>query len=681
MAVGMAKVRGETVTDRNPANWEKTYQTTVAQNGPNSPEAALSLKTLGNLYWAKGDFVKAEARLFKAVSILEKTGSSQLTLLAACRQDLALLYAQTKQYSKIAPQLRQALNEAKVIHRQYFGSTGSEEMKKTFLTLDIGVRMAVPLAAYAMKRKPDSAVALQQLSFDAALYLNGLLADDSRTFNRTLRNRVKTSKDPDLQKLYNKWLAQKQAALNVPDTTQPDESDDSETEQSDALDDSEIEEKLFRQAGLTQLPSTNNISWTQVRDSLKANQAAVSFVSFMVVLPNQLPIAPPTFKKIAWKTDTLYAAMVIRPGYTYPRFVTLGREQQIRQLLAVSQKTPAALYGGSRGLRFGNIDYGDSLYRFVWRPIEKLVQGTDCIYFSTEGLLNQVAFSALPLPGTSANTPVAAQYLSGRYDLHQLFSTRQLAQGIRPFQIDTRTSVALMGGIDYEPAKATKATRKIPATIPEVAIKRNQIPPFPPLSNTKQEVTAIQQMMPGSTLSTARNASEERFRQFSGKAPTILHLATHGLYLSADPTNKRDTVYGEALMRSGLALAGANGLWEAKKRQRSDNDGLLTAYEVADLDLSKTRLVVLSACESALGDVEGAEGVYGLQRGFRIAGAEKMIISLWPVNDEKTRQLMIFFYTNLKAGQEVRTAFRKAQLMLQQEASDPTFWAAFVLIE
>ncbi len=176
-------------------------------------------------------------------------------------------------------------------------------------------------------------------------------------------------------------------------------------------------------------------------------------------------------------------------------------------------------------------------------------------------------------------------------------------------------------------------------------------------------------------------ASEKQFRLLSGQSPTILHLATHGLYIPEDPDNKQNGGSDNALMRSGLAMAGANGLWRTGNQSNQGDDGVLTAYEVGDQDLSQTRLVVLSACETALGDLRGAEGVFGLQRSFRLAGVEKVLMSLWPVDDLSTQQLMTSFYTYLKAGHEVRSAFKMAQLDMQKRVNDPTIWAAFVLVD
>ncbi len=182
-------------------------------------------------------------------------------------------------------------------------------------------------------------------------------------------------------------------------------------------------------------------------------------------------------------------------------------------------------------------------------------------------------------------------------------------------------------------------------------------------------------------------ATKAALKQIS--SPRLLHLATHGFFLQdlADGTaGTRDlglfgaeaarlpaTVRGEhPLLRSGLALAGAN--------QRGNEDGVLTALEVAGLDLWGTQLVVLSACNTGVGEVKNGEGVYGLRRALVLAGSESQVMSLWPVSDQGTRELMIAYYRALQRGAGRSAALRQVQLrMLQRQTRrHPYYWASFI---
>ena len=188
-------------------------------------------------------------------------------------------------------------------------------------------------------------------------------------------------------------------------------------------------------------------------------------------------------------------------------------------------------------------------------------------------------------------------------------------------------------------------------------------------------------------------ASEEVVRQIGehGDSPLILHVATHGFFFSdqekyRDNTQQTAAVFKYAqspMMRSGLVLAGANYAWQyGRSVQPEKEDGILTAYEISQINLRNTELVVLSACETGLGDIVGNEGVYGLQRAVKTAGARYLIISLWQVPDFQTQEFMTTFYSNwLEQKMEIPEAFQNAQNTIRARYKEPFFWAGFVLME
>jgi CHAT domain-containing protein len=170
----------------------------------------------------------------------------------------------------------------------------------------------------------------------------------------------------------------------------------------------------------------------------------------------------------------------------------------------------------------------------------------------------------------------------------------------------------------------------------------------------------------------------------------ILHIATHGFFIAADensiqtPDNSLSNMQANVMLRSGLLLAGAEKNLMDKIQQKpstSSEDGVLTALEVMNLNLDKTSIAILSACETAGGDVRNGEGVYGLQRSFLLAGAKSVLMSLWKVDDEATQQLMESFYRFAVKMPDKSMAFQQAQLDIKKKFPDPSYWAAFVLIE
>ena len=205
------------------------------------------------------------------------------------------------------------------------------------------------------------------------------------------------------------------------------------------------------------------------------------------------------------------------------------------------------------------------------------------------------------------------------------------------------------------------------------------------LPGTKEEVSNLSNILGQIDFSfdvhLGHDATEAQVKSISN--PKVLHIATHGYFLKDVETSAEDITMGIAsdkisespLLRSGLLFAGA------KEAITTGGDGVLTAFEALNLNLYETELVVLSACETGLGEIKNGEGVYGLQRAFQIAGAKSILMSLWTVSDEATQQLMTSFYQNWKIEkQPVREAFLNAQKSLKEKFPQPYFWAAFKLV-
>ena len=225
------------------------------------------------------------------------------------------------------------------------------------------------------------------------------------------------------------------------------------------------------------------------------------------------------------------------------------------------------------------------------------------------------------------------------------------------------------------------------------ASRGNQNSLWTDLPGTAEEVKKIKKQfelnkVPAAVF-TQTAASEENLKALSGNSPQILHIATHGFFLPEQEKKSDDivtnnqnayTLANDPLLRSGLILSGGNHVWSGKTPIEGVEDGIATAYEISQLNLSNTELVVLSACETALGDVRGSEGVFGLQRAFKMAGVKKMIVSLWQVPDKETAELMTSFYNYWLKGKTIEQAFAQAQSDMRKKYS-PYYWAAFVLVE
>src|SRR5262249_40588340 len=207
------------------------------------------------------------------------------------------------------------------------------------------------------------------------------------------------------------------------------------------------------------------------------------------------------------------------------------------------------------------------------------------------------------------------------------------------------------------------------------------------LTGTAQEARVIQSLFPEAQVLTGTQATKSALQKLI--APRILHIATHGFFLQdANAETSRDKggpgaksgyvpafKIEEPLLRSGLALSGAN-----LNHGSSGRDGILTALEASNLNLWGTKLVTLSACETGVGEVRNGEGVYGLRRAFFLAGTETLVMSLWPVSDRVTREMMTAYYTGLKRGQGRGDALRQAELAMlkRKDRRHPFYWASFI---
>jgi CHAT domain-containing protein len=339
------------------------------------------------------------------------------------------------------------------------------------------------------------------------------------------------------------------------------------------------------------------------------------------------------------------------------------------------------------------------LDELVMRPVRRLLGDTKHILLSPDGALNLIPFSAL--------VDENEHYLVDRYTITYLTSGRDLLS-LHENQESKQPSLVLADPL-FGLAHTTEGSPERSASARRSADMGQMF--FNRLPGTAREAKALGAILPGVRVLTQEAATESALKQVNG--PRILHIATHGFFLPDEPRAGGDGTRGirlsgggaaqgrvswqqdNPLLRSGLALEGAN-----QKRGAGGEDGILTALEVAGLDLWGTKLVVLSACETGVGDVSNGEGVYGLRRALVLAGSESQVMSLWQVSDAATRDLMVAYYKRLMAGEGRTEALRAVQLEMLGVASisqsddrrgltlsqrnkrvnysHPFFWAAFI---
>jgi CHAT domain-containing protein len=325
--------------------------------------------------------------------------------------------------------------------------------------------------------------------------------------------------------------------------------------------------------------------------------------------------------------------------------------------------------------------------------VEKTLEGVKTVYYSPSGLLHKINFNAIPVKGDSL--------LIDAYNLNLVSSTREIVHQKNKIS-DKPSSAVIYGGLLYGPDEGKAKLAVHEAQNQNQRILSQALPRdirgsnFGTLRNSFYEGDAIElefimNNIPV-TFYSSYKGNEESFKNLDGKKVNLIHLATHGFFMDDIERNYEEIeqlaqivggkkVFENPLMRSGLALAGANNALEGKIAEGVE-DGILFADDITNLNLVGADLVVLSTCDTALGVVNNSEGVFGLQRAFKLAGAETIVMSLWKVDDKATADLMARFYENwLSGGMGKQEAFKKAQGWLREKYSSPYFWAAFVMMD
>lgn len=417
-----------------------------------------------------------------------------------------------------------------------------------------------------------------------------------------------------------------------------------------------IENELVNQTNI----KFDETSCLDIKKKLNSNDLVLEFIDY-----------PLLGKRIYKENENKYVVILLKHDWNHPIMISLPIDS-----VSISQN---------------NIDYSQ-----IWKPIEEYIKPGDNIYFSASGILHQIPIESLPIGD--------GKIMSDVYNMHRLSSTRELVKEKKEIKY---TKAVLYGGLNYdmtddELLTASKTYTKEAST--EYFVSRGLLEDsirgykWDNLSNTQQEVDYISDLMKKNQITTqtykGNIGNEESFKALSGHEYNIIHLATHGFFYPDEEAKEKDYFkpmllneryqkYNEvdmSMWRSGLVLSGGNRAWKGDSIPETVEDGILKAQEIGDLDLRGADLVVLSACNTGQGEVTG-EGVFGLQRAFKMAGAQTIVMSLTPVDDQTTMAMMNKFYTNLFSGQSKHDAFYNAQRYIRSIKPDPKYWMGWIMLD
>jgi CHAT domain-containing protein/Tfp pilus assembly protein PilF len=627
--------------------------------GSEDVSVATDLHNLALLYTAQGDFAKAGPLFERCLEIEEKAKGPEHPHLAETLLSVAYFYGAKGDIPRAISTLTRGTEiSERTIDYILTSATGTEDQKRTYMAMDTISFETKGAVSLHMQFAPTYEGAAR-LALTIILRRKGRVLDAVSDSVQILRRHSDTEGLNLLQRLAEARAVVATLALNGPaGATQHEYQASLSTAQAEA----DRIESLITSRSAEFRAAITPVTIKQVQETLPPDSVLVELVAYQ-------PFNPSYRTNSDMWGEPRYAAYALHHDGAI-RWVDIGEAQAID---AESSKLRASLRDPDRA---DVKDIAHSLYEMLMRPLNGVIGGVRRVFLSADGELNLIPFGAL--------VDEHRNYLVETFSFTYLTSGRDLLR--MQVEAPSRQDPLVIGAPDYDAAQNNRPPREASPQHREVDLSQAW---FQPLPGTEEEALALGRVLKGATILIGGEATKAALKQASG--PSILHIATHGFFLpdqaqqpglrrlthrsvAGDGTTHPAPKASNPLIRSGLALAGAN------NRQTSTDNGILTALEATALDLWGTKLVVLSACETGLGDARVGDGVYGLRRALVIAGAESQVMSLWQVSDAATRDLMVDYYKRMVAGEARGEALRGVQLdMLKSKGrSHPFYWAAFI---
>ena len=543
-----------------------------------------------------------------------------------------------------------------------------------------------PLFASIPEKAPAS---LLTDIYNAQLFTKGILLNSEAEFRRILQR----SGDEEVLGQYNEWQMKCKELQKYYDTQTGNERGNIKQLQDQIK---RLEFNIVRKCkefgDFTQNLKLNSDS---VRRALQPHEAAVEFIESDVTLND--------------KPDHIYLALILRPEWDAPHACQLFFRSDVEKL-GYPVGTPLSILLTKKD--YQNKIYDDGrLGQLVWGELVKNLDGATDIYFAPSGVFHQWGIEYMPYDSVSGTR------ISDTLSVYRLSSTKLLAQRTDTSKTLGDGEAVIYGGLEYENmsiaqmreyhdmksydveddedyvlALSVEQEMADSVAIYAMAERGTSVRNLPA---TKKEVDDIDRLFYDAgkkcQMYEGFYGTEESFKQLSGRSISLLHIAAHGFsysilerdnpeldWLSPSASSIRST---DPLSYSGLLFSGCNNKLQSPSSFPSDiEDGILTAQEIAQLNLHDLQLTVLSACQTGLG-VLREDGVFGVQRGFKKAGAHTLVMSLWSVNDAATQRMMTSFYEALFRGLSRHDAFLEAQKAVREEYPEPHFWAPFIMLD
>ena len=628
-------------------------------DGIESREYAGCMQIIALIKSGQGKKAEAEQTFQRALEINEKNLGINHPVVAENIMDLADFYYRNGSLKSAEPFFQKAAEITLNLIQRYFPYL-SEQHKLDYWA---GHKKFVDLFNnFAIDYHKSNPEFLRHM-YDLNIAVKGLIVSSQKAAMENARN------NPEL---YENWRNTREIWVNL---VQNPEKAKKMGIDIDSLEQAAVEFEIEISKSSAQFKkefSKNKVSWRDIQQRLKNNEASVEIIRF-------------NNSEYGTYDSVRYAALILKKNSRYPELVLTDKvssdeKELLQQYRNVVNEQITGVYD-SKEIN----DVLKKMYAAFWSGIQRQLEGTDVVYLSKDGVFHQININTLIDPGSG-------KYVIDIADIRPLSDTKDLLKQF--YGKDKKKSAVLAGAPDFyeeyaahsDAAGDRKSILKSEKTLLSRDLNSEMRLGIDPLPASKLEVEEISAKMKEKgwdiELFTGPRACEENLKSVNN--PTVLHIATHGVFLE-DMENTpfsgsvQKEYFENPLLRSMLYLSGAAKTINQQRNNSDAEDGILSAYEAQSLDLAETELVVLSGCSTASGEIMCGEGVFGLQRAFRVAGAESIIMSLWPVNDKITKELMINFYDKWLSGASKRTAFRQAQLTIKEKYPEICHWGGFII--
>jgi CHAT domain-containing protein len=536
-----------------------------------------------------------------------------------------------KDYKRSKNNIEEALNDYDKFIKQYFPALSEREKAKYWNTMKGDFEFYNTLAFGQLEDFRDLAGKV----YNYQLFTKALLLSSSIK----IRERILHSTDENLKTAYNNWVMKKEALTNALSMSTEQLTQNGIDPAALSAEVEKLERELSEKSELFgQSFENKKITYENVQKSIGKNDVAVEMVRYRYFNHN-------------FTDSVVYVAMYVKNDGSRPKVIALPE----------GQKMETRYFRYYRNCITSRLPDAHS-YRVFWEPIQKEIGQYATIYLSPDGVYNQINLEAIPTPD--------GKYVIDNSNIVIVSNTKDLYLRKVKSRAQSSNTATMFGNPRFYLSASTERT-------------------IADLPGTEKEVNELESLFKDKGWRTSEfteeGASEEKVKEL--ESPKIFHIATHGFYtpaISEDDAKKMTESEAKLtenpLLKTGLLLKGAGDLLLKTKYNYNIENGILTAYEAMNLNLDKTDLVVLSACETGLGEVSNGEGVYGLQRAFLVAGAKTLIMSMFKVDDEATQKLILNFYKKWLNSGNLRQSFIEAKKELRVEYPEPIYWGAFMMI-